>query len=69
MLGAQQLNGTIMIGGSGADGVCRKVFDLKITSTWPIISISTKQPPVSNRDKSYGKLISPLKNLSAQAMA
>ena len=39
----QQLNGTIMIGSFGTDNIGRKVFDLKITNSWPIISISTKQ--------------------------
>ncbi|MBD3360058.1 MAG: hypothetical protein GF365_05130 [Candidatus Buchananbacteria bacterium] len=41
---SNKLNGTIMIGGFGPDNIGRKVFDLKITNSWPIISISTKQP-------------------------
>jgi len=32
-----------MIGSFGTDNIGRKVFDLKITNSWPIISISTKQ--------------------------
>lgn len=40
----QQLNGTMMICGFGADNIGRKVFDLKITNSWPILSINTQQP-------------------------
>lgn len=61
----QQLNGTIMIGGSGINGICRKVFDLKITSTWPIISISIKQPQFfRNWDGTTTQIQNPFQHLS-----
>lgn len=37
-------NGIILIGGFGQDGTGRKVFDLKVTNTFPIISINTQEP-------------------------
>lgn len=62
---AQQLNGTIMIGGFGADSIGRKVFDLKITNSWPILSISTQQPQLfRNWDGVVSQIQNPFQHLS-----
>lgn len=41
---AKKLNGTLMVCSFGNDNTARKVFDLKVTNTWPILSISKKHP-------------------------
>lgn len=54
-----------MIGGFGADNVGRKVFDLKITNSWPILSISTKQPQFfRNLDGVISQIQNPFQHLS-----
>jgi hypothetical protein len=62
---SQKQNGTVMICGYGSDNIARKVFDLKITNTWPIISISTKLPQFfRNWDGQITQIQNPNQHLS-----